>query len=440
MRSYHQSGANRRKDPLACRRVLRVGGTTLLAFAADRHSVLEVTPILAVPTSDWDLFAQDARAKEPVGKISLWQSRTAHFSSVSGRTEKPGGLGAGGAPRDTKPLKINHALEPSGQMAHKPITAARSAASKTGILGEAVFVGRAAIAVCAAATFLLVEAQVSPAFALLPLFAKPQSTLKTLSKENILELLKGDVSPKRVAEMARQHRVDFEVTPEDEKELRQAGADDALMAALRKFAPQHQPQAIPAGSSLKIQSSPGGAQVFVDDVLIARTSQEGRLVIPSLAPGKHRLRISLEGYNDYEADIDLAPALSMLVTAALETRNQALPEPAHSIEHPSRTAGESGQEKHQEREEVPAAEKHLHWHGVIVMMNRDRSTMDVRRGNVVRKVYFDASTQWRKGYADANAEMTDFTAGSEVMCLGKFDENGSFIAAQVDLMASGQKP
>ncbi len=61
---------------------------------------------------------------------------------------------------------------------------------------------------------------------------------KPLSKGDVIRLLKGDVSPSRVGDLARERKIDFEVTPEAEKELRQAGGDDALLAVLREVAPK----------------------------------------------------------------------------------------------------------------------------------------------------------------------------------------------------------
>ena len=65
-----------------------------------------------------------------------------------------------------------------------------------------------------------------------------QEPPKPLSKDRVVEYLKGEVSPARVAEIVRQRGVDFETTPEIEKELRSAGATDALLATLRELAPK----------------------------------------------------------------------------------------------------------------------------------------------------------------------------------------------------------
>ena len=57
------------------------------------------------------------------------------------------------------------------------------------------------------------------------------------TKEAIVGMLKGEVSPHRVAVLARQRGIDFRITPEVESESRQAGATVALLATLREIAP-----------------------------------------------------------------------------------------------------------------------------------------------------------------------------------------------------------
>jgi WD40 repeat protein len=68
--------------------------------------------------------------------------------------------------------------------------------------------------------------------------ATGQATPKPLSKDRVVLLLKGDVSPVRVAELVRERGIDFATTPEVEKELRSAGATDALITTLRGLAPK----------------------------------------------------------------------------------------------------------------------------------------------------------------------------------------------------------
>lgn len=142
------------------------------------------------------------------------------------------------------------------------------------------------------------------------IYAQTQSSQKPLSKDDVVKLLTGNVSSKRVGALARERGIDFQVTPETEKELSSAGADDALIAVLRELAPKP--------PILVVTTTPGDAQVFVDDELIARTSAEGRLKISSLTPGPHKLRVSLEGYRDHEEGVVLVVGGTLDLPVALE--------------------------------------------------------------------------------------------------------------------------
>jgi formylglycine-generating enzyme required for sulfatase activity len=65
-----------------------------------------------------------------------------------------------------------------------------------------------------------------------------QAARQPYSKEAIVGMLKGEMSPKRVAVLARQRGIDFQITPEVERELRRAGATAELLATLREIAPK----------------------------------------------------------------------------------------------------------------------------------------------------------------------------------------------------------
>lgn len=87
----------------------------------------------------------------------------------------------------------------------------------------------------------------------------------------------------------------------------------------------------------------------------------------------------------------------------------------------------------QDKQGMAAPEKPGRWHGVIVRFDTDNSAMDVRKENVVRKVYYDSSTQWTQG--KNTIEMSQVKEGADVICLGKFDEKGQLHATRIDLRA-----
>lgn len=79
------------------------------------------------------------------------------------------------------------------------------------------------------------------------------------SKEAIVGLLKGEVSPKRIAALARQRGIDFVITPKVESELRRAGATAELLATLREIA--HKPPAPQIETPRRVVSAPAAGTV-----------------------------------------------------------------------------------------------------------------------------------------------------------------------------------
>ena len=155
---------------------------------------------------------------------------------------------------------------------------------------------------------------------LLPLFCAAQQKRKPLSEAEVIDLLKNDVPSERVASLVRQYGISFEMNDQTESALLVAGATDELLAALREASPK--PATPP---TLMIEATPGGAQVFVDDELMARTSPEGRLKISTLTAGQHNVRISLDGYRDYEQSVTLVAGQIAKASTTLQAANGAGP-------------------------------------------------------------------------------------------------------------------
>jgi hypothetical protein len=65
-----------------------------------------------------------------------------------------------------------------------------------------------------------------------------QSPANPRSKDDVIRLLKGDVSPVKVAELAREHGIGFAVIADRERQLRRAGADGDLLRVLRSLGPK----------------------------------------------------------------------------------------------------------------------------------------------------------------------------------------------------------
>lgn len=83
------------------------------------------------------------------------------------------------------------------------------------------------------------------------------------------------------------------------------------------------------------------------------------------------------------------------------------------------------------QEKTAGSPKEGRWHGTIVRINTDQSWMDVRKGRIEKRIRFDSSTKWTAGTKPA--EMSEFKEGSDVICLGTYDEKGVMTATRVDL-------
>ena len=161
-------------------------------------------------------------------------------------------------------------------------------------------------------------------------FLQAQNSRKALSKDEVIGLLESGVPPSRVGQLAREYGVGFEVTPDVESDLKDAGASDELLDTLRKLgaknplaAPQPaKPKPVPKSTAppvLLIEATPGGAEVYIDDEPVGTTSSAGRLKLSRLSPGAHRVRLSLAGHRDYESNVTLAAGITTPFAATLET-------------------------------------------------------------------------------------------------------------------------
>jgi len=77
------------------------------------------------------------------------------------------------------------------------------------------------------------------------------------------------------------------------------------------------------------------------------------------------------------------------------------------------------------------------WHGQVVRVNTDTSTLDVRRGHVTRSVHFDSNTKWTKTQDKKAVDISpsDVKENDSVICLGKFNDKKEFWAERIDLRA-----
>jgi PEGA domain/PDZ domain len=185
--------------------------------------------------------------------------------------------------------------------------------------------------------------------------AAAQQSHKPLSEKDVINLLTNDVRSDRVGAFAKEFGITFQVTPDVEKELREAGATDELIGMLKALAPNapaQPPEAAPPAPNtaqtatpvapsppvLIVESSQGNAQVYVDDEPIATTSPEGRLKLTKLSAGEHLLRVSLTGFKDFEQIVRLNAGETTRILAVLEAPVAARPSPPKPSAEPAPAA------------------------------------------------------------------------------------------------------
>ncbi len=166
--------------------------------------------------------------------------------------------------------------------------------------------------------------------------AYAQKSKKAMTKAQVIELLENGVSSTRVEELVRAYGITFALDPETVTQLRDAGANESLIKALRELsarpeeappptetkpapaaAPAAPPVAAPAPPVLMVETTPPGAEVYVDEERVGKTGPEGKLKISTLAAGNHRIRVSSSGYDDFARDMDLTAGQTTVVAVTL---------------------------------------------------------------------------------------------------------------------------
>ena len=131
---------------------------------------------------------------------------------------------------------------------------------------------------------------------------------KALTRDQVLQLVAGHVPSQRAAALVEQHGIDF-VPDEDYLEtLRVAGAEDVLLDALRTAGKA-------VTTQVDIETSPH-AEVYLDDQLAGKVGDDGRFAA-KLKPGAHSLRVTLTGKKDYQQSLSLVAGQESRVNATL---------------------------------------------------------------------------------------------------------------------------
>ena len=131
---------------------------------------------------------------------------------------------------------------------------------------------------------------------------------RPLGPQEIVELLKGGVPAPRVVALVGQLGVDFRLTASLEKELREAGADADLMAAVRKETRKRLPEEAERHLALGAQHAGSGEYASA----IGEFDQATKLALrwPEAYLGRARAYLALQNYTMAQEDLRRALELS----------------------------------------------------------------------------------------------------------------------------------
>jgi hypothetical protein len=81
--------------------------------------------------------------------------------------------------------------------------------------------------------------------------------------------------------------------------------------------------------------------------------------------------------------------------------------------------------------EKAPSNKEIRWHGAIIRIDKEKSFLDVRKGNAERRIHYDSSTKWTKG--KEVIESSGVKEGDDVITLSKENEKKELVATRIDL-------
>jgi formylglycine-generating enzyme required for sulfatase activity len=129
-----------------------------------------------------------------------------------------------------------------------------------------------------------------------------------LTRDQVGELVAGGVPSERAAMLVKQHGVDFVADERYLQTLRLAGAEETLITALREASKA-------AVGELAVTTSPD-AELLLDGAPQGRADAHGELVVKA-GPGAHALKVSLAGKKDFEQSVTVVARQSTKVDVPL---------------------------------------------------------------------------------------------------------------------------
>lgn len=130
-----------------------------------------------------------------------------------------------------------------------------------------------------------------------------------MNQQQVVQLVAGGVPAERATALVKQRGVDFVPNEKYLETLRVAGADEALVAAVREAG-----GTIPG--NLEVTTSPH-AEIYLDGALAGRADSGGNLTVEKVKPGDHHVRITVATKHDFEQSVTVAPGTAQKISAAL---------------------------------------------------------------------------------------------------------------------------
>jgi formylglycine-generating enzyme required for sulfatase activity len=131
---------------------------------------------------------------------------------------------------------------------------------------------------------------------------------RPLTTDQVLGLVSGGVPSARAATLIKLRGIDFNPTDDYLETLRIAGADDSLLQTVREAS---------RFGGISIQTAPG-AEVVLDDQPRGHADTQGALEIRAVVQGAHRLKISLPYHSEYAQSVTVVARGTARVSAPLE--------------------------------------------------------------------------------------------------------------------------
>ncbi|MGO8813157.1 MAG: PEGA domain-containing protein [Terriglobia bacterium] len=148
---------------------------------------------------------------------------------------------------------------------------------------------------------------------------------KPLNEEEIIELLQAHVASAHATEIVDERGINFNFTAEIEQKVRDAGGGDDVVAALKRASQRYAESQAPRTGELVVKTTPGEAQVYLNDEPKGITSPEGEIRLPDMQPANYNLRVSLLGYQSFERSITIEAGEPQTVYVTLVQKSDVSP-------------------------------------------------------------------------------------------------------------------